>query len=68
MHQPDLVVGAAILVMGEALHERAGAIADADDGDVDRLGVVEAHLISSAMRGGAGAKLDRRRQARVKKA
>ena len=52
VHQPDLVVGAAILIMGEALHERARAIADADDGDVDRLGVVEAHQAVAAWRSG----------------
>jgi hypothetical protein len=40
VHQPDLVVGSAILVVGEPLHQRAGAIADSDDGDVDRLGVM----------------------------
>jgi hypothetical protein len=45
VHQPDLVVGAAILIMGDALDERAGAIADADEGDVDvaARGIVEAH-------------------------
>ena len=35
MHQADLVVSP-LAIMLETLHERAGAVADADDGDADR--------------------------------
>jgi hypothetical protein len=43
VHQSDLLVGAAILVMGDALHERTRTIADTDDADVDGVGIREAH-------------------------
>ena len=56
VHQPDLVVGAAILVVGESLHQGADAIANSDEGDVDRLGIVEAHQAAAVLAAGrAGA-------------
>ena len=51
VRQADLLVGAAVRIMRDALDQRAGAIADADDGDIDvgAFGIVKAHSAATLM-------------------